>query len=77
MELKPAHIDLAEIVERAETEGPQTFEVEGRAAAVISLEDLKQLQARKPTFIEFLKSFPSLEDLDLERDRTPARDIEF
>lgn len=76
--LKDAEDNLAEVVRRAEAEGPQTLEVEGEAtAAVISLAELKQLQARKPTFIEFLQTMPSLEDLDLERDRTPVRDIEF
>lgn len=76
--LKEAGVNLAEVVRLAEAEGPQTLEVEGEAAAaVISLAELRQLQARKPTFVEFLKSMPSLEDLDLERDRTPVRDIEL
>lgn len=78
MDLQKAKVDLAEIVKRAETEGPQTLEVEGQAtAAVISLAELRRLQERKPTFKEFLMSFPSLEGVDLERDRTPARDIDL
>lgn len=78
MELKQAQVSLAEIVKRAETEGPQTLEVEGQAtAAVISLAQLRRLQERKPTFKELLLAMPSLEDVDLSRDETPARDIDL
>jgi antitoxin Phd len=78
MDLQNAKADLAEIVKRAETEGPQTLEVEGRAtAAVISLAELRRLQERKPTFKELLLAMPSLEDVDLSRDQTPARDIDL
>lgn len=78
MDLQQAQVDLAEIVKRAETEGPQTLEVEGQAtAAVISLAELRRLQERKPTFKELLLAMPSLEDVDLSRDQTPARDIDL
>lgn len=78
MDLPQAQVDLAEIVKRAETEGPQTLEVEGHAtAAVISLAELRRLQERKPTFKELLLAMPSLEGIDLSRDQTPARDIDL
>ncbi len=78
MDLPQAQVDLAEIVKRAETDGPQTLEVEGQAkAAVISLAELRRLQERKPTFKELLLAMPSLEGIDLSRDQTPARDIDL
>lgn len=76
--IKEAKDQLPELIARASREGPQPLEVEGQApAAVISLEELKRLQQRKPTFVEFLISMPSLEGVDLTRDRSPARDIEL
>jgi prevent-host-death family protein len=77
-DLSEASRKLGEVVERAQQDGPQTLKVDGEeAAAVISLRELKLLQERKPTFKEFLLTFPSLEGLDLERDSTPPRDIDL
>jgi antitoxin Phd len=76
--LSEASEKLGEVVERAQHEGPQTLAVDGQeTAAVISLSELRRLQERKPTFKEFLLSFPSLDGLDLERDPTPPRDIDL
>ncbi len=77
-DLSEASRKLGELIQRAQNEGPQTLAVDGEAtAAVISMSELKRLQERKPTFKEFLRSFPSLDGLDLERDRTPPRDIDL
>jgi antitoxin Phd len=77
-DLSEASKKLGEVVERAQHDGPQTLAVDGHeTAAVISLRELRRLQERKPTFKEFLLSFPSLEGLDLERDSTPPRDIDL
>ncbi|HEY1425957.1 MAG TPA: type II toxin-antitoxin system Phd/YefM family antitoxin [Caulobacteraceae bacterium] len=77
-DLSEASRKLGELVERAQTEGPQTLAVGGEeAAAVISMSELNRLRERKPTFKEFLLSFPSLDGLDLERDATPPRDIDL
>jgi prevent-host-death family protein len=74
--LADASRKLSELVERAQSEGPQMLAVDGEeAAAVVSARQLRLLQERKPTFKEFLLSFPSLEGLDLERDPTPPHDI--
>lgn len=76
--LKEAETNLAEVVKRAESEGPQTLEIGGlETAAVISLAELRLLQERKPTFKELLLAMPSLADVDLSRDQTPARDIDL
>ena len=77
-DLSEAREKLDELVARAKSDGPQTLTVDGEAeAAVISVDELRRLQERKPTFKEFLLSFPSLEGIDLERDQTPTRDIEL
>lgn len=76
--IKEAKEQLPDLIDRAAREGPQPLEVEGRQpAAVISVEELKRLQRRKPTFKELLEALPSLEDVDLSRDHRPARDIDL
>jgi prevent-host-death family protein len=71
---------LSEVVRRAVDEGPQTISVRGRETAVVlSKAAFDRLDPRTPrrNFKEFLLAIPSLEGVDLSRDSTPARDIEF
>ncbi len=76
--LADARKQLPDLIHRAQSEGPQTLEVEGEPAiAVISLPELRRLQGRKPTLKELLLDLPSLEGVDLGRDQTPARDVEL
>jgi antitoxin Phd len=78
--LAEAKNQFSEVVRRAVDQGPQTISVRGEeTAVVISKADYEQLRSpdRPKDFKEFLRSFPSLEDVDLTRDPTPARDIEF
>jgi hypothetical protein len=44
---------------------------------VISAEKYAELTGRRQSFKDFLMSGPSLEGLDLERDRSPMRDVEL
>jgi hypothetical protein len=37
----------------------------------------EKLTGKRPSFQEFLLSGPSFEGLDLERDRSPMRDVEL
>lgn len=71
---------LSEVVRRAAIEGPQTISVRGKdTAVVISKAEYEQLTPSKPKgdFVEFLLSIPSLEGVDLERDRSLPRDIDL
>ena len=71
--------NLSEVIRRSRTEGPQEISLHGEAAAVlISAEDFRRLQDPRASldFKDWLLNGPSLEGLDLERDRRPARDID-
>jgi hypothetical protein len=77
-DIESAKAALPEVRVRANTYGPQILTIGGLAvAAVVSILDLRRLQNVEPTLKDLLVSMPSLEGVDLTRDRTPARDIEL
>ena len=64
---------------RSRTDGPQEISSHGEAAAVvISAEDFRRLKDPRASrdFKDWLLNGPSLEGVDLERDRRPAREID-
>jgi antitoxin Phd len=72
--------NLSEVIRRSRTEGPQEISLHGEAAAVlVSAEDFKRLKDPRASrdFKDWLLTGPSLEDVDLERDRRPSRDIDL
>jgi prevent-host-death family protein len=68
---------LSEVVNLALSEGPQTITRRKDAVVVISAEKYAELTGQRQSFKDFLMSGPSLEGLDLERDRSPMRDVEL
>lgn len=71
--------NLSEVIRRSRSEGPQEISLHGEAAAVlVSAEDFKRLKDPRASrdFKDWLLNGPSLEDIDLERDRRPSRDID-
>ncbi len=68
---------LSEVVNRAMTIGPQRIKRNRDEVVVLSLEEFERLSGKKKSFIDFLKSSPVFEGLDLERDRSQAREFEF
>ena len=77
--LAQAKNQLSEVVRRARSQGPQTISVRGRdEVVVLAREEYEELAgSEKPaSFHDWLKSL-DLEGVDLERDRTPPRDLDF
>lgn len=67
---------FSELITKALTEGPQRVTRRGEAVVVVSAEEFDKLKPRKD-FIEHLLSAPSFEGVDLTRDPSPGRDIDF
>lgn len=78
-QLQEAKARLSEVVKSAQGEGPQEITVRGEAAAVVlSSKDYERLKGSKPSFLEFMARSPLAGvDLELERDRSPARAVEL
>ncbi len=78
--LAEAKNQLSEVVRRATQQGPQTISVRGQDTAVVVSKadyDLLRDPTRPRDFKEWLLSLPPLDELDLERDQRPPRDIEL
>lgn len=77
--LAQAKNQFSEVVRRARAHGPQTISVRGRDEVVlVSREEWDALRAeeRPASFVDWLASL-DLDGVDLERDKTPPRDIEL
>ena len=77
-QVQEAKTRLSEVIERAQTEGPQTITRHGaERAVVLSVEDYRALAAHKPDFKAYLLGGPKVEDFTIERDRDTGRVIEL
>lgn len=77
-QIQSAKSRLSEVIERAQTEGPQTITRHGaERAVVLSIEDYRALAAHKPSFKSYLLGGPKVEDFSIDRDRDVGRPVEL
>jgi prevent-host-death family protein len=76
-QLQEAKARLSEVVKSSQRDGPQEISVRGEAVVVVlSKAEYDRLRRRKPSLFDFLRRSPLLGvELELERDRTPSRDL--
>jgi antitoxin Phd len=69
---------FSEVVNRALTGEPQVVSRRGDAVVVIAKREYEKLTGKRRTFKQFLTGTgPSLEDLNLERDKSPMRNVKL
>jgi hypothetical protein len=68
---------LVNLFDLALTRCPQLVKRGGDEVVVVSITEYEWLWGRKPGFFEHLRSGPSFEGLDLTRDTSPMRDIDW
>lgn len=75
--LQEAKNRLSYLVEQANSAGPQTITVRGRARAVLlSAEEYERLTRPAQSLVEFFRQSPLYGvELDIERDPDPGRDV--
>ncbi len=78
-QLAEAKNKFSEVFTRALSEGPQFVTRRNEEVVILAREEYDRLsgEKHKPNFIEFLMSGPGLEGVDLERDRSPMRDVDL
>jgi prevent-host-death family protein len=82
-QVQQAKTHFSEVIERAQSEGPQTITKHGKPRAVVlsatEYEALRNGKAKpKRTFVDFLlSSGPILEGVDLERSKDTGREIDL
>ena len=78
-QLAEAKNKFSEVFTKAIEEGPQFVTRRDQEIVILSKEEYQRLRGEKPSrsFIEHLLAIPKGDDLELERDRRPLRDIEW
>jgi prevent-host-death family protein len=76
-QLAEAKNKFSEVFTRTIEEGPQFVTRRDEEIVMISKQEYQRLTGDKPGFVEYLMSGPSLEGLDLTRDKSPMRDIDW
>ncbi|MEX2211856.1 MAG: type II toxin-antitoxin system Phd/YefM family antitoxin [Gaiellaceae bacterium] len=75
-QLQAAKQRFSELVERARREGPQLVTKHGReAVVVVSAEDYRRLKGPDDNLVDFLRSAPDFDLLDVSRARDRGRDL--
>ena len=75
-QLADAKNKFSEVFTKAVEEGPQRITRRNNAVVVVSQEEYDRLTGKRMSFTEYLLSAPKVE-LDLTRDKSPMRDVEF
>ena len=65
---------FSELVNRALSEGPQRVHRRSDTVVVIAERDYEKLAGDRPSFKDLLLNGPGMDDLDLDRDRSPMRE---
>jgi antitoxin Phd len=75
-QLADAKNKFSEVFSKAMEEGPQRITRRNKAAILIDEEKYERLTGKRMSFKDYLLSAPKVE-LDLTRDKSPMRDVEF
>lgn len=76
-QLAEAKNKLSEVMTRALTVGPQRIRRRDQTVIVLAEADYLHLTGERPTLKQHLLTGPDLSVLDLERDKTPMREVEW
>ncbi len=77
-QLQAAKQHFSELVERARRDGPQVVTKHGKdAVVVVSAEDYQRLRGSGPSLVEFIRSAPDFDLLDLDRASDRGRDVQL
>jgi antitoxin Phd len=75
-QVQEAKMRLSQVIEQAQTEGPQMITRHGvDRAVVLSVEDFRSLTASKPDLRAYLLGGPKVDDFEIEIGRDTGREI--
>ena len=77
-QMQEAKARLSEVIKCAETSGPQNITVHGQpVAVVVSQAMFEKLTGNQQSLVSFMRASPlyAMEDVPLERDKSPARKV--
>lgn len=75
-QVQEAKTRLSEVIEEAQSKGPQIITRHGaERAVVLSIGDYRKLTAHRPGLKEYLLGGPKVDSLEVERDPDTGREI--
>jgi prevent-host-death family protein len=75
-QVQEAKTRFSELIEEAQTKGPQLITRHGaERAVVLSIGDYQRLTANKPSLKEYLLGGPKVDDFEIVRDRDTGREV--
>ena len=75
-QVQQAKTRFSEVIEEAQSKGPQMITRHGvDRAVVLSIDDFRSLSAHKPDLREYLLGGPKVDDFEMEPDRDTGREI--
>jgi antitoxin Phd len=75
-QVQEAKTRLSEVIEEANSKGPQIITRHGSERAVIlSIEDYRALTAHKPDLRAYLLGGPKVDSFEVDRDRDTGREV--
>jgi prevent-host-death family protein len=75
-QIQTAKQRFSELVDRARREGPQVVTKHGRDAVVVmSVEEYERLAGDRPGLVDFIRSAPDFDILELDRARDVGREV--
>ncbi len=75
-QVQEAKMRLSQVLEEAQSKGPQMITRHGvDRAVVLSIDDFHSLSAHKPDLREYLLGGPKVDDFEVEPDRDTGREI--
>ena len=75
-QLQAAKQRFSELVERARRDGPQVVTKHGKeTVVVVSIEDYRRLRGHEPSLVEFIRSAPDFDLLEVDRTGDVGRDV--
>lgn len=75
-QLQTAKQRFSELVERARRDGPQVVTKHGKeTVVVVSIEEYRRLRGNEPTLVEFIRSAPDFDRLDIDRAEDGGRHV--
>lgn len=75
--LAEAKNKLSEVLNLVKSEGPQGIRRRDEQYVVILLDEYRELKGEKETLKDWILNGPDLSSLDLERDRSPMRELSW
>ena len=77
-QVQQAKTHLSELIELAQTDGPQLITRHGNEQAIVlSIEEYNKLVAHKPDLRKYLLSGPKVDDFTIKRKRDFGRKVEL